>query len=168
MYVQGQNHLPLSTTGINPPCQSNLSDKTFTEKGAVSLTPKKEYQTALWTSLLQQTFTLLPEYWEKICKSNPHMFHRVFLIQSTCSGGFPFSCRLKTNKWFPSNGQLSNLLSANSGLSFFPSPSICARPNSIPTFQINFPEQHLQGPSNLPFPLVLSWIRGPLFFHLYY
>lgn len=41
-YVQGQNHLPLSTTGINPPCQSNLSDKTFTEKGAVSLTPKKD------------------------------------------------------------------------------------------------------------------------------
>lgn len=39
---RGKNHLPLSTTGINFPCQSNLSDKIFTEKGAVSLIPKKD------------------------------------------------------------------------------------------------------------------------------
>ena len=38
---RGKNHLPLSTTGINSPCQSNLSDKIFTEKGAVSLIHKK-------------------------------------------------------------------------------------------------------------------------------
>ena len=37
-----REHNALSTTGINFPCQSNLSDKIFTEKGAVSLIPKKD------------------------------------------------------------------------------------------------------------------------------
>lgn len=63
---RGKNHIPLSRTDINSPCQSNLSDKIFTETGAVSLIPKKDNTRQLYhfisTANIHTTSRVLGKY----------------------------------------------------------------------------------------------------------